>query len=335
MGERRRLNPIKQAPLNEAFTTFCVVRKQEVRHRNNGKPYLVLELGDRSGRLKAKLWDHIESYLAITQAGAIVKIQAMVQEFRGSKELKITRIRAAKAEDQIDTLELLPRSPHDPAQLEKQLQEHIDSLDNPQLRKVIEELLSEPRFRKAYLQTPAGKLWHHNYLGGLLEHVVTMLEMSDPLMKFYPRIDRDLLKAGIILHDLGKVKEYSLNGYIDFSDQGRLHGHVAMGYHELAATLEDMEEFPEDLRERLLHLMISHPGEAEFGAAVKPMTLEAIALQYLIALSANTNALCRIIEYDALPNSRWTKYIHLLDRFIYVGPTPAGENSGLTENPDD
>lgn len=313
-------NPgLKNILPGKSLVAFCVLRKKEIRYKQTGEPYLVLELGDHSGRLKARIWEKPLEYDQQFQEGSILKIKAVVQVSHDVKELKIQKIRTATAEDKVDLRELLPTTIKNVEELKRQFQEHKNSIENRYLKELLLKLFEDKNFEAAYFQSPAGKLWHHNYLSGLLEHVVAMLDIAQLLKTHYPQLDLDLLKCGIICHDVGKVREYSFNGFIDFSDQGRLLGHVAMGFEIIANKIKEIKDFPDGLRDQLLHLILSHQSEGTDTSAVVPMTLEAVVLRHLILLDANTNALCRIQENDAPPGSHWTKYIPLLDRFIYVG----------------
>ncbi len=321
---------MKKMPPGKSFVTFCVVRNKEVKYKQNGEPYLVLELGDSSGRLKARIWDKIQDYSAKTPIGGIVKIQATVQVYNNRKTLKIQKIRAAKETDGVLLETLLPKSAKDAKVLKQKFLDHYRSIKNKNLLALLDTVFQDEKLAEAYYVSPGGKLWHHNYLFGMLEHVVKLLNMADLMKSHYPAINIDLLKAGIICHDLGKVHEYSLNGFIDFSTEGRLIGNIAAGYGILSEKINSLKDFPKKLRLEFLHVVLSHPGR-EHHAPVAPMTLEAIVLKHLIQLDAHTNALLRICESDAVPNSEWTKYIPLLDRFIYVGK----EEATRTRNPGD
>jgi len=309
---------MKKMPPGKPFVTFCVVRNKEVKYKQNGEPYLVLELGDSSGRLKARIWDKIQDYSAKTPIGGIVKIQATVQVYNNRKELKIQKIRAVTETDGVLLETLLPKSAKDVDALKQNFSDHKKSIKNRYLLALLDAVFQEEALADAYFMSPGGKLWHHNYLFGMLEHVVKLLNMADLMKSHYPAINADLLKTGIICHDLGKVYEYSLNGFIDFSTEGRLIGNAAAGYGILSKKINGLKNFPEKLRLELLHIVLSHQGK-EHQAPVAPMTLEAVVLKHLVQLDAHTNALLRICENDAVPNSEWTKYIPLLDRFIYVG----------------
>ncbi|NIU00645.1 MAG: HD domain-containing protein [Nitrosopumilaceae archaeon] len=313
---------IKSSPIGKSFIGFCVVRKKEIKYKQNGKPYLVLELGDHSGRLKARLWEKPLQYAESTHVGTIVKIKAVPQVYQDRRDLKIEKLREVTNNDPIELTDLLPQSTKDIDGLKEQFYKHYNSIHNFHLNQLLSLLFKDKEFTRNYFLAPAGKLWHHNYLSGLLEHVVAMLELADPIKNHYPDLDIDLLKTGIICHNMGKVHEYTLNGFIDISDEGRLLGYVTMGYEIISKKIEEITDFPPELRKRLLHLILSHQGDTPKGAPVVPMTVEAIVLEHLIQLDARTNALFRIKENDAVPDSNWTKYIQLLDRFIYVGQKP-------------
>lgn len=310
---------IKQMPPGKPFTAYCVVRGRELKYRQQGTPYLVLELGDRSGRLKARIWDRPQALYETAREGDTVKIRAIVQIFQGRKELKVLNLRPSGPEDPVSLEALLPVSGKDLEAYRERLESHVASVADPFLGELLRQFFGQVDLARAYMRSPSGKLWHHNYLGGVLEHVVVMLELGTLLQRFYPAVDLNLLKTGIILHHAGKVREYSLDGFIEFSDAGRLLGYRAMGYEWVAGLIDGIRGFPGELRNGLLHLLVIHPPEAGQRPAVQPMTLEAIILSHLLLLDADVNAVCRIIENDVLPGSRWSKYIPLLERFIYAG----------------
>lgn len=308
---------IKTLPIGKQFIGFCVVRKKEIRHKNTGEPYIHLELGDWSGRLTAKIWNDVQKYDEIIQIGKIVKIKAVVQQFQDRKDLKILKIRETQSNDNIDLKLLLPRSKKDIQKLIDYFFKNIDDFENKHLKKLLSSIFSDAKFAEQFFMTPAGKLWHHNYLYGMLEHIIVMLDIAAVIKNHYETVDIDLLKCGIILHDCGKIQGYDVNGFIDYSDKGRLLGHITIGYDFVQQRINEIEDFPENLRIKLLHMLLSHQGKLEQGSPVLPQTIEAIILHYINELDSKTNALSRIIENDILPDSKWSKYIPLLDRFIY------------------
>jgi 3'-5' exoribonuclease len=249
--------------------------------------------------------------------GRVVKIKAVVQQFQDRKDLKILQLRKLQANDGVDLKNLLPSSKKDIQKLQNHFFKNIENFKNPHLKELLSNIFSDDKFAEKFFISPAGKLWHHNYLYGMLEHVVTMLEIAEVIKKHYELVEIDLLKCGIMLHDCGKILGYNLDGFIDFTDEGRLLGHITLGYDFVKQKIDEIENFPEELRNQLLHLLLSHQGKLEQGSPIVPQTIEAIILHYINELDSKSNALSRIIESDILPVSKWSKYVPLLDRFIY------------------
>lgn len=318
---------IKTLPIGRQFTGFCVVRKKEIRHKSSGEAYLHLELGDWSGRLNAKIWNEVSKFNEIVEVGKIIKIKAVVQEFQDRKELKISNLRKSEPDDDVDLKDLLPKSRKDTSALRDRFFEHVSDIQNPHLKKLLSEIFADEKFAEQFFLSPAGKLWHHNYLYGMLEHVVAMLDIAAVVQNHYPAMNMDMLKCGIILHDIGKTKGYDANGFVDFTDEGRLIGHITIGYDMLRQKIGRMKNFPDELRDQLLHMLLSHQGKLEQGSPILPQTIEAVVLHYINELDSKTNALSRIVENDILPDSKWSKFIPLLDRFIYRNTIESSEGT--------
>jgi len=309
---------IKTLQPGESYIGFCVVRKKELRTTQKGEPYLFLELSDWSGRLNCKVWENARQHFSKIKTGQILKIKATVQTYKNTRELKILKYRLATKKDAVSAEQLLPKSDRDIPKLKKKFFRHLQSIKEPSLRTLLDRFFEDADFVQTYLYCPAGKLWHHNYLYGMLEHVLTLLDMSEMLVSHYPEVNRDLLKTAIILHDVGKIETYSLNGFIDKTDRGRLLGHVFLSYEMVLTQINEIEDFPEALKTELLHLICSHQREEQNEVYTAPMTLEAIVLAHLNTLDATTNAVVRIMKRDVLPTEKWSKFIPLLDRFIYI-----------------
>ncbi len=305
--------------VGDTFTGFCVIRKKELKHKQNGEPYLILELGDRSGRLRGKLWKNARSYYDSLKVGMLIKIQGKIQTFLDRKEIRIQRVRVARKDEQVELEQIVPKSKKDIDTLKETFREHLKTIQNEYLNRLLEKLFPDEDSLDEYLKTPSGKLWHHNYLYGLLEHIVCMLDLAEVMKNHYPRLQMDLVKTAIILHNFGKKIEYGYDGFIDYSTEGRLIGHIVLGFQLIQEAIRDIPDFPEALRLRLLHLILSHQGGNDQGSPVVPMTLEAIVLHQIDELDIKTNAFLRIMESDRLPDSEWTRFNNLLNRFIYVG----------------
>ncbi len=310
---------IKQAPLDRPLTTRCVVRDRILKHTAQGKPYLELEIGDHSGRLKARLWERFEKWQAVLIPGTIIQIECTPYEYNGRRELKIHRLKVVDATSEKDYLEFLPRYPGDAAALRQRWEEAVAAITHPHWKALLQHFMTHEALLEKYFLVPAGKLWHHVYLGGLAHHVVSMLHLAQPLLQEYPQLDDQLLKTGIIFHDVGKIWCFDFSkGYIDYNTEGRLLGHVVLGANFVSRLMQDIE-LPRAYRTALLHLILSHPGNREEGAPVLPQTREAMALWLLNEVDKKLNATERILQMDVTSPDGWSKYSPLLERFLYRG----------------
>jgi 3'-5' exoribonuclease len=311
---------IKEYKIGEIFTGFCIIRKRELKYKQDGEPYLFLELGDNSGRLRAKFWKDGHKYFKKLKVNQIIKVKGKIHLYMDTKELHIEQLRLAN-DKEIDKEDLIPTSKKDLSSLYENFKIHQKTITNEFLHDLLNHIFINEQKIWAYLKSPSGKLWHHNYLYGILEHTVCLLDLSDVLCKHYPEVNKDLLKTGILLYHIGKLDEVSYNSYIEYTDEGRLLGHSTIGYYKVREVINQISNFPEELKIQLLHILLSHEGSYENGAAVLPMTLEAIILSLLIQLDVQTNATTRIIKNDSQPDSNWTTYNNLFKRFMYVNNT--------------
>lgn len=319
----RPFSLVRNLAPGEKATGFFIIRKKEWKTKKDGTPYLLLELGDVSGRISATLWENVQQAGEEFRPGDTVKVLGTVMEFNDARQISIERIRKTEGKDGILPKDFLRTGAIDPDALFFSLMETIARTGNSAIRNLLERMFSDPVLQERFKEAPGGKLWHHAYLGGLLEHTLSVVSICDALCRLYPDLDRDLVTAGAILHDIGKTEEYRWDqGFIDYSDEGRLWGHIAIGAQKVKAEIEKIEAsegFPAELKRPLLHLILSHQGKLEQGSPVLPMTREAVALYYADEIDSKQNALSHIIERDREPGKNWSKYIQLLDRFIYMG----------------
>ncbi|GAB4375519.1 MAG: 3'-5' exoribonuclease YhaM family protein [Calditrichia bacterium] len=309
---------LKNLAVGEEYTGFCIIRKIELKHRQSGEPYLSLELGDHSGRLRAKIWDNAENVYSALKVGSVVKVKGKVQLYKDIKEFHIQRHRQAR-EGEVVLQELVPSTKKDVEAMRERFMAHYEQIGNEFLRELLSRVFPDEQALEGFLKYPSGKLWHHNYLYGILEHLLCLLDLTDVLWDHYPQINKDLLKAGIILKEIGKQRSIDAKGFIDYSTEGRLIGWPVLGFKTVQGEIEKVEDFPESLRLELLHLIISQAGADEENPGILPMTQESIVLQKMEELDNTANAVQRIIEFDRLPYSEWTRFNNLLNRFIYVG----------------
>ena len=306
----------------DTLTGFCVIRKRELRSRRDGAPFLALEFGDRSGRLSGNIWDDAESLFKQFNEGDVVKLQGVVELYRDSRQIGIRKIRHAKPDDQIDPAGFIPASDLSSEEAKRRLFRIIGSVRNPHLKALLDALFGDEQFLNGFLRAPGGKLWHHNRLGGLAEHTLALTRLCRLLARLYPETDRDLLIAGALLHDIGKIEEYRYETHIDYSDRGRLVGHITIGAGWVADRTGQLPDFPYDLRDKLLHLILSHQGE--HGSPVQPATREAFLLHYADEIDSKMDALSRIAA--ELPEGERWKWVNLLERFIHFEPQSGDED---------
>jgi len=310
----------------DKITRFFVIRKIELKTKKNGEPYVVMEFGDPSGRITATFWDNPLDYFNQYKTADVVKIMGTITQYKDTLQLSVDKIRKTGPGDNINRYDFLPKINLDLDQCKKDFLNILSSIENVHLKALIDKTLNHPLYKESFFIAPGGKLWHHAYMGGLLEHTFSVMTVCNSMCKQYPKADRDLLLTGAALHDIGKVEEYTYSmGYIDYSDEGRLWGHISIGAQRIRSFIEEMElenGFPEELKKNIIHLILSHQGELEHGSPVLPATLEAMILYYADEMDSKANALQHIIEQDKAPGKNWSRYIHLLNRFIYLG----GEN---------
>lgn len=308
--------------------TYLVADKQ-LRANRNGNLYLQLELHDRSGTISARLWNAGEHLFRSFDTGDFLKVKGKVQLFQGSLQMILSHIERLPTE-KADLADFLPHTEHDVSKLLERLRQLLLRLENHHLRALVECFLIDEEFMAGFCKAPAGIRNHHAYLGGLLEHVVTLLESADRVVSLYPEVNRDLLLAGIFLHDIGKVRELSYSRAFAYSDEGQLIGHLVIGVEMLnakAACVPNLtgEPFPTELLLRLKHMILSHHGTYEFGSPRLPMTPEAIALHYLDNLDAKIHSFTRDIREDRNQASAWTPFNQSLQRRLFKGLANGGE----------
>jgi len=295
---------------------FFVLRKKELKEYD-GQKFLKLELGDKSGRVDAVMWDEAEKFYRQAEVGNIIKITGSITTYRDSLQVKLEAFR--KAEGKIELKDFLPTTEQDIDELFSRFKQMAASVENRHLKALLENLVEDSALMERFRQAPGGKLWHHSYLGGLLEHTLMVAQICEKAANSYELVDRDLLITGALIHDIGKINQYSTSGFIDYSDEGRLVGHIVSGYETIAKRIEKIRGFPEKLSLKLKHLVLSHQGQLEMASPVVPQTLEAIILHYADEMDAKAGAFTHIIKREKAKDKKWSDWVPLIKRFIYLG----------------
>jgi 3'-5' exoribonuclease len=308
---------LNEHSIGDDFTLFLIVNKCEIKTSKNGKSFLNLELRDRTVTLPAKIWDNVESSFLKLKDGAIVKVAGTIEEFNNAPQIRIEKWRVATSEDDISPEDFLPKSRRALPSMIEEFEQVINSVNNHFLHRLLKNIFSEDSLRK-YTRTPAGKGWHHAYIHGLLEHTLEIVRICDLMCSIHPEINRDLLVSGALLHDFGKTEELTYDTAFDYTDKGKLIGHIMIGAIAVEKSASAIENFPIELKERLIHLVLSHQGKLEYASPVEPKTLEAIVLYQADELSAKTNAYKSAIEAEKNKGSKWTKFLPLANTSLMI-----------------
>jgi 3'-5' exoribonuclease len=320
---------VQQLADGDTLDEIYLVTDKQLRANRNGNLYLQIELRDRTGSISARLWNAGENLFRMFDVGDFLLVRGKVQMFQGALQVILSYIERAAAE-KVELADFLPHTEQDVSKLLERLRGTLLRLANPHLRALAECFLMDDAFVHDFCRVPAGVRNHHAYLGGLLEHVATLMDAAERVLPLYPELDRDLLLMGVFLHDAGKVRELTFDKVFAYSDEGQLIGHLVIGVEMVNEKLRQVsdltgEPFPPELLLRLKHMILSHHGTYEFGSPRLPMTPEAIALHYLDNLDAKTHSFTRDIREDRNQASAWTPFNQSLQRRLFKGTADGTE----------
>ena len=309
---------IKAIKDGQSVQSTFLVREMNRGETKAGKPYLSLVLMDASGEISGRVWENAEQLMGECPAGAIVSISGQAQAYKNILQLRIDSLSRVQ-ECEADLSLFVPSTSADVKAMAKELAKIAASVENPFLKELLLAVFGNRKLMAAFKKAPAAKVMHHAYVGGLLEHTLAVARLAENVSSLYPNLDRALLISGALLHDIGKLKEFSFESFpFDYTDRGRLVGHMVLGIEMIQETIDSISGFPEDLADRLKHLILSHHGRHEFGSPSLPMMQEAFALNFLDDLDAKINYLDRLAGQVNGDGYQWTEFQRNLDRFLYV-----------------
>ncbi|HEX3685493.1 MAG TPA: OB-fold nucleic acid binding domain-containing protein [Bryobacteraceae bacterium] len=300
---------------NEVVTGQFLVLSKEIRQKRTGEPYLTLHLSDRTGEMEAKMWDNVAEVIDTFDRDDFVKVKGLLQLYQNRTQFTVHKLRRLE-DHEVDATDYFPCSERDPEEMFAELRSIIAGCGNPHLRALLEALFSEPQLAQRYKIAPAAKSIHHACRGGLLEHVLSLCALCRLAASHYKNIDLDLLLAGAILHDIGKVEELSYARSFGYSADGQLLGHIVIGLRMVGAKLEQVPGFPPKLRTLLEHMIVSHHGELEFGSPKVPIFPEALLLHHLDNLDSKMDAMRGALNRDRLLDSEFTGWVAPLERIL-------------------
>ena len=304
---------------NEVEDLFQIKDLQD-RSGKEGQPFVELTIADVSGTLTARIFDDVEALRGKIERGRVHRLRMQVYQFANQIGLKVLDVE--KVED-YDIRHFVPSSSVDSSKLEEDLKSFIRKIDNPQIKTLLKRIfIDDEEFRKKFLLAPAARFYHHNFVGGLAEHTLQIARVAEAISELYDVVDRDLLIAGALLHDIGKVYEMEYTPDIEFTDEGRLFGHLIIGYEFVSKKIHEIEvvnKFPEELRMKILHMILSHHGELQYGSPVKPMFLEAQILHFLDDLDAKADMFKKASDLRSESNTKWSEFSKPLGRSVFLG----------------
>ena len=294
-----------------------VLSEKILSQKKDGNNYLNVTLTDKTGTIKGVVWDNVDQISGGVSSGDFVHIRGNVNEYRGVFQLVIKNMEASSV-DMVDPSDFLPATRLDVNSMFERLLKITASMETTYIKNLIEAFWNDEEFVQKFKTAPAAKKMHHAYIGGLLEHTLSMASLADKIAGHYSGVDRDLLIAGAILHDIGKTREFEYEISIDYSDEGRLINHIVIGIEMIDEKLSEIEEFPEEKKLLLKHMIVSHHGTREFGSPEPPKTIEAVILNYIDEIDSKVKGI-RDFMANEDPNEAWTSFHRLLERHFYKG----------------
>jgi 3'-5' exoribonuclease len=306
---------VKELEPNQNISTFFLVQNKEIRQKKSGEPYLSLSLSDRTGELDAKMWDNVAEVMETFDRDDFVKVKGLIQIFHNRPQLTIHKMRRV-GDHEVEFADYFPASERNPDEMLAQLRGIVAGMRNAHLRGLLEALLDDPEIARRFKIAPAAKQIHHAYLGGLIEHVLSLCGLAALTASHYRSVDPDLLLTGVVLHDMGKIYELSYDRTFSYTTEGQLLGHISIAMRMVADKLARFPDFPPRLRTLIEHMILSHHGRLEFGSPKAPQFPEAMLLHYLDDLDSKMECMRQMVDRDRLVEGHFTAYNPAMERSI-------------------
>jgi 3'-5' exoribonuclease len=332
---------VKDIKDRDHVSEIFLVKEKITAMAKNGKPYLTLRLMDKSGEVDCKVWDNIDQVSSLFEKNDFLAITAKASVYLGKMQLVISELRKMP-EEEVILADFLPETDRSIKEMECELEALLASITDTHLDALLRSFFNDPAFMSLYRMAPAAKGMHHVYLGGLLEHSLAVAKLVDAIAPLYGGFNRDLLIAGALLHDAGKIREMLYARSFDYSDEGKLIGHITIGVEMINEHIAALPSFPVELGMLLKHLILSHHGQYEYGSPKRPKTIEATVLNYLDDLDSKINGIRTHIRKDGELQGGWTSFHRLYDRYFFTkngmersapeilqGPEPEAELSPM------
>lgn len=309
---------VKDIQERDVIASPFLVRDKIIGMAKNGRPYMTLKLMDCSGEVEGRIWDRVDEISARFEKDDFVQISGKASVYMGKMQLIIQELERVE-ESFVELADFLPVSRRAVAEMVEELTALVDGLTDPDLKRLMQAFLADEAFMAGYTRAPAAKAMHHVYLGGLLEHSLAVAALASDISRRYPDINCDLLVVGALLHDIGKVAELRYRRSFEYTDAGKLLGHIMIGVELVEEKLRCLQEFPQELAIHLKHLLLSHHGQYEYGSPKRPKTMEAVILNFIDDLDSKINGVRTHIDREPDSDSSWTQYHRLYDRYFFKG----------------
>jgi 3'-5' exoribonuclease len=322
---------VKEIREHDRVLGIFQAQRKSLFQTRNGAPYLSITLADRTGELEGRVWDDAVRFDSLFERGAYVRVKALAQRYNGKLQLKVDGIEVVPR-GEVDSRDFLPSTRFDVDLMWRELRSLVDGVGDEFIRALLLSFLDDPRIGPSFKTSPAAKGIHHPFVGGLLEHTLSVVQLAHRIADHYPRADRDLLVAGALLHDIAKTRELSIEQGIDYTTEGRLVGHLVLTLQWIHEKAAQIPGFPRELEMHLTHIVAAHHGELEHGSPKVPHTLEAMLVHALDELDSRVQSWTMIMERDQ--GEEWTDYQRIYDRFLFKGPGWGRERLGLPPAPE-
>ncbi len=322
--------PVNELRPGDTINQVFMVRDRQFNTTKAGQPFAKVVLCDATGNIVSIVWDVPPAAIKVLENSKFVSVRGSVGTYQNSPQVKIDFLEAADP-DGIDIADFLPVTEKNVAEMFKGLKRTLSAVGNPQLLAFIREIFTDKALCDKLKRAPAASQMHHAYIGGLLEHTESMAGAAVKLSEHYTNLNLDLLLVGVLIHDLGKIEEFSYDTHIQYSDSGRLVGHVAIGIRIVEEKAAAVEGFPPALLDLLRHFILSHHGVPEFGAIRRPMTAEAMALHYIDNLDAKLAAYFKATTEHPVSSDNWTAFERMFDTYLFRGDVFSGQGGAQGE----
>ena len=306
---------VKNIAVGDKVSSVFVVAKKEYKAKKNGEPYVALTLSDKTGAINSVLWDNVSPAREVLDQSDIVWVEGDVGNYNGP-QLTLRNIKMIN-DDEYSISDLL-RSVEDIGKIETSMMSLLEKTQNPWIKKFIRSIQDNKEFMGNFKKAPGGGKWHHSYFGGLFEHTYEVMQLCDTTCDLHSEVDRDLCLAGAFIHDCGKVFELSYDITFDYTDKGRLVGHIIQGNDYIMGHIQAIDGFPEDIAVNLQHIILSHQGEYVQRSPVLPQTLEACVVYHCDNLDSQVNAYKNVICGPREEGQKWSKWLTIINRQLFL-----------------